>query len=264
METKKDWNALFDAYDKQTVIKAKIIEFTGKGFQVEVFGVSAFLPGSQLGYRPSDESYNMVGQTIDVVVLKINPFENNIVVSAKSIVEEAKKISQKSAYDEVEIGSIVKGTVKNVTSYGVFVSLGDIDGLIHIKELSYKRINNAIEMYPKGMALDVMVISKDMRSNGPRIGLSLKALERSPWENVPVDYIPGKSIIGTIRAIQDYGVFLEIEPGIQGLLHRTEIPSSLQKDGIKNHFEKQQVLQVIIKEIDVENKKLTFMFGQNK
>ena len=95
METKKDWYALFDAYDKQTVIKAKVIEFTGQGFQVEIFGVSAFLPGSQLGYRPSEESNNMVGQTIDVVVLKINPFENNIVVSAKSIVEEAKKISQK-------------------------------------------------------------------------------------------------------------------------------------------------------------------------
>lgn len=214
------WDTLERAMRDQLLVSGRVVERTKGGLMVDV-GVPAFMPGSQVDIRPIHDLDQFVGQDIPVKVLKINRRRGNVVVSRKLAIEEDLKARKNTALEHLFEGAVVTGVVKNLTEYGAFVDLGGIDGLLHVSDMSHGRVNHPSEMVHVGDELTVKVLKFDREKE--RISLGLRQLTPDPWETLPGRCPQGSRVIGRVMSITDYGAFVEIEPGVEGLIHISEM-----------------------------------------
>ncbi len=214
------WDNLERAMREQLLISGRVTERTKGGLMVDV-GVPAFMPGSQVDVRPAHDLDQFVGQDIPVKVLKLNRRRGNVVVSRKMAVEEDQKAQKERALEHLFEGAVVAGTVKNLTDYGAFVDLGGIDGLLHVSDLSHGRVTHPSEVLTVGAEITVKVLKFDKGKE--RISLGMRQLHPDPWETLPERCPAGSRVVGRVMSITDYGAFVEIEPGVEGLIHISEM-----------------------------------------
>ncbi len=253
------WDKIKEAYQSNQTIEAKVLRTVKGGLMVEVFGVNAFLPGSQLDLTRVKNIPSYVGKTIPVKVIKINKARKNIVVSRREVLlEEQEKLRQKLM--EIRPGDVIEGVVKNVTDFGAFVDIGGIDGLIYISELSWTKIGHPSEVVKPGDKVKVKVLEVDPENM--KISLSLKLLQPHPWEKVKEKYPVGTTVRGTVKKIIDYGIFVELEPGIEGFVHISEMkwgkpprhPSEVVKEGAR--------VDVVVLNVDIEKQRISLGMKQ--
>jgi small subunit ribosomal protein S1 len=214
------WDTLERAMREQLLVSGRVTERTKGGLMVDV-GVPAFMPGSQVDTRPSHDLDQFLGQDIPVKVIKLNRRRGNVVVSRKMAIEEDLKARKERALEHLEEGAVVSGTVKNLTEYGAFVDLGGIDGLLHVSDMSHGRVTHASEVVRVGDELTVKILKFDRAKE--RISLGLRQLTPDPWETLPQRCPAGSKVVGRVMSITDYGAFVEIEPGVEGLIHISEM-----------------------------------------
>ena len=219
--TIKAWDRVNDAHDKEEIVQGFVKCRTKGGMIVDVFGIEAFLPGSQIDVKPIRDYDQYVGKNMEFKVVKINHEFKNVVVSHKALIEADIEEQKKEIIGQLEKGQVLEGVVKNVTSYGVFIDLGGVDGLIHITDLSWSRINHPSEIVELDQKLNVVIL--DFDDNKSRIQLGLKQLEKHPWEALSDDIQIGSKIKGKVVVIADYGAFVEVAEGVEGLVHVSEM-----------------------------------------
>ena len=215
------WNRLTDLYESGETIVGKIVRRIKGGMVVEIDSIQAFLPGSQLDVHPVQDFDQYIGQEMEFKVVKVNRLRKNIVLSRKALLEDSLKEQRESLLQDIEVGQKLEGRAKNITDFGVFIDLGGVDGLLHITDLSWGRVNHPSELVKVGETLNVKVIDYD--SERKRISLGLKQLTPHPWESVPEKYPVDTIINGKVVSMTNYGAFLEIEKGVEGLVHISEM-----------------------------------------
>lgn len=215
------WDAVNKAHDSQEIVNGYIKARTKGGMIVDVFGIEAFLPGSQIDVKPIRDYEQFVGKTMEFKVVKINPEFKNVVVSHKALIEADIEGQKKEIIAQLEKGQVLEGTVKNITSYGVFIDLGGVDGLIHITDLSWSRVNHPSEILEDGQTVKVVIL--DFDDEKTRIQLGMKQLEAHPWDALSADLKVGDKVKGKVVVLADYGAFVEIAPGVEGLIHVSEM-----------------------------------------
>ena len=216
----KVWEAIERAYQQQTPLPGRVIDRIKGGLSVDI-GARAFLPGSQVDMRPVRNLDGLKGQEIQVKVIKLNRKRGNIVVSRKLVLEEENTVRKERTLNALFEGAVVRGVVKNITDYGVFIDLGGIDGLLHVTDLSWGRVNHASEILQANDEVDVVVLKFDRDKE--RVSLGLKQLYEDPWANVGQKFPVGYRVRGRVVSITDYGAFVELEPGVEGLIHISEM-----------------------------------------
>ncbi len=216
----KMWDDVVAIYEEKGTISGKIVERVKGGLSVDI-GFPAFLPGSQVSTHPVKDLDRYVGQTMDFQILKYDKKRNNVVLSRKAILEVEREEKKKKTLEVIEEGKIVEGVVKNVTDYGLFIDLGGIDGLLHITDMSWGRIRHPSESFSRDDKITVKVLSFDREKE--RVSLGLRQLTENPWNSITEKYPVGSIIEGKVISIMDYGVFVEIEPGVEGLVHVSEM-----------------------------------------
>jgi small subunit ribosomal protein S1 len=256
----KVWDRVMHAHETGEVLEGKIIKRIKGGMVVDLFGMEAFLPGSQIDIRPIRDFDVFVGQTMDFKVVKVNVPTENVVVSHKVLVEEEIADQRNAILEGLEKGQILEGTVKAITDFGVFVDLGGVDGLIHITDLSWGRINHPNEI----VSLDetIKVVVTDFDEEKKRISLSLKKLLPHPWENIESKYHIGDKVSGRVVSLTDYGAFIEIEKGIEGLIHNSEMSWTQHIKHPSQVVAMGQVIEAVILSLDKEEKKISLGIKQ--
>ncbi|HYY41529.1 MAG TPA: 30S ribosomal protein S1, partial [Pyrinomonadaceae bacterium] len=215
------WDDLEKAYRDGTPVKGRIIERVKGGLRVDVDGVAAFLPGSQVDSRPVRNLESLRNQEIEAKVIKLNRKRSNVVLSRKAILDEQNESKKGSTLNQLEEGIIVEGQIKNLTDYGAFVDLGGIDGLLHVTDMSWGRLQNPAELFKVGENVQVKVLKFD--KDRERVSLGYKQLLPDPWESVEERFIIGTRVNGKVASVTDYGAFVELEPGVEGLVHVSEM-----------------------------------------
>jgi len=215
------WKDLRNIHETGEIIKGQIIRRIKGGMVVDLSGVQAFLPGSQIDIRPVKDFDQYINKEIDLRVVKFNEMRKNVVVSHKAIIEDTLAEQRDELFSKLEVGSVIDGRVKNITDFGVFVDLGGIDGLLHITDLSWGRVNHPSEIINMDDELTVKIIDFDQDKR--RVSLGLKQLTPHPWENIQSQYPEGSSVSGKVVSMTNYGAFIEIKPGIEGLIHVSEM-----------------------------------------
>ena len=256
----KIWDRVIDAYDKEAIIPGKILKRIKGGMVVDLMGIEAFLPGSQIDIRPVRDFDAFVGQTMDFKIVKINIPTENVVVSHKALIEETIADQRKEILEGLEKGQILEGTVKAITDFGVFIDLGGVDGLIHITDLSWGRINHPSEVVRLDEKIKVVVTDYDMEKK--RISLSLKQLLPHPWENIENKYKVGDKVSGRVVSLTDYGAFIEIEKGIEGLIHISEMSWTQHISHPSQFVSMGQVVEAVILSLDKGDKKISLGMKQ--
>ena len=254
------WEKVLRAHDTGEIIDGKIIKRIKGGMVVDLIGMEAFLPGSQIDIRPIRDFDALVGQTMDFKVVKVNIPTENVVVSHKVLIEEEIADQRKAILESLERGQILEGVVKAVTDFGVFVDLGGVDGLIHITDLSWGRINHPNEVVKLDETLKVVVTDYDEAKK--RISLSLKKLLPHPWENIDEKYKIGDKVSGRVVSLTDYGAFIEIEKGIEGLIHNSEMSWTQHIKHPSQVVAMGQIIEAIILSLDKDEKKISLGIKQ--
>ncbi len=249
------WKSLREAFESEKVITGKIIRRIKGGMVVDLGAVQAFLPGSQLDVRPITDFDIYLDKEIELRIVKLNEARKNIVVSHKLIIEESLIEQREALFQEIQIGSIMEGRVKNITDFGVFVDLGGIDGLLHITDLSWGRVNHPSEMIQINEEITVKVIEYD--SERKRVSLGLKQLTPHPWDEVEIKYPIGSVVKGIIVSLTNYGAFIEIEPGVEGLIHVSEISWTRHIKNPSEEYSMGDEVEAKVISIDVEEKKIS-------
>ena len=249
------WQNLREAYDNEEVITGKIIRRIKGGMIVDLGVVQAFLPGSQLDVRPITDFDLYLDKEIDLRIVKLNEARKNIVVSHKLIIEESLLEQREALFQEIEIGSIMDGRVKNITDFGVFVDLGGIDGLLHITDISWGRVNHPSEMIALNDEITVKVIEYDAERK--RVSLGLKQLTPHPWDEVEIKYPIGVIVEGTVVSLTNYGAFIEIEPGVEGLIHVSEISWTRHIKNPSEEYSMGDKIEAKVISIDSEERKIS-------
>ncbi len=219
----KAWQKILDAYKNGGVLKGRVKERVKGGFRVDIDGFSTFLPGSQVGVDKVVDFDALVGKTLDLKPISVNEEKKNVVVSRKVIIEEAERQKRKEFFEKIKEGMIVEGVVKNITDYGVFVDLGGVDGFMHITDMSWRRVNHPTDLVKKDEKIKLVVVRISDENRGKRIYLGLKQLQENPWLKIAEELKEGDIITGKVSRIVDYGVFIEVDEGIEGLVHRNEL-----------------------------------------
>ncbi|MBO8444590.1 MAG: 30S ribosomal protein S1 [Bacteroidetes bacterium] len=217
----RSWDMVNDAYNNNEIVKGYVKTRTKGGMIVDIFGIEAFLPGSQIDIKPIRDYDQFVDTTMDFKIVKINQEFRNVVVSHKALIEAELEQQKSEIISKLEKGQVLEGTVKNITSYGVFVDLGGVDGLIHITDLSWGRINHPEEVVQLDQKIRVVIL--DFDESKKRIALGLKQLTVHPWDALDPNLKVGDKVKGKVVLIADYGAFVEIEPGVEGLIHVSEM-----------------------------------------
>jgi small subunit ribosomal protein S1 len=254
------WDAVKGAHDSGELIDGKIVRRIKGGMVVDLMGVDAFLPGSQIALRQVPDFDALVGQGMRLKVIKINKVRRNIVVSRRAVLEEERQKQREKLLKEIEVGQVREGLVKNITDFGVFIDLGGVDGLLHITDMSWGRISHPSELVALSDKMNVKII--DFDKNSGRISLGLKQLTPYPWENIEERYPVGKKIKGKVVSITDYGAFVELEKGVEGLIHISEMswtqhikhPSRLMAIG--------DMVEAKVLSVDKENEKISLGIKQ--
>jgi len=219
--TLKAWDKVNELHETGEIVNGFVKSRTKGGMIVDVHGIEAFLPGSQIDVKPIKDYDQFVGKTMEFKVVKINPEFKNVVVSHKALIEADIEGQKKEIIAQLEKGQVLEGTVKNITSYGVFIDLGGVDGLIHITDLSWSRVNHPSEILEDGQTVKVVIL--DFDDEKTRIQLGMKQLEAHPWDALSADLKVGDKVKGKVVVIADYGAFVEIAPGVEGLIHVSEM-----------------------------------------
>ncbi len=257
---KKIWKKILEAYENEEIITGKIIRRIKGGMVVDLTGVEAFLPGSQIDVKPIRDFDALVGKTMDFKIVKVNIPTENIVVSHKVLIEEKYADKRKKILESLEVGQILEGTVKAITDFGVFVDLDGVDGLIHITDLSWGRINHPKEVVELDQPIKVVVT--DFNKEKKRISLSLKQLTPHPWENIDEKYHVGDKVSGKVVSLTDYGAFIEIEKGIEGLIHISEMSWTQHISHPSQFVSMGQVVEAVILSLDKDEKKISLGMKQ--
>jgi len=256
------WDKINEAYDKEEIIEGFVKCRTKGGMIVDVFGIEAFLPGSQIDIKPIRDYDAYVGKTMTLKIVKINHEFRNVVVSHKALVEAELEAQRAEMMKKLEKGNIVEGTVKNITSYGVFVDLGGIDGLIHITDLSWGRINHPEEVVELDQKINVFILDFDEQRK--RIALGLKQLYPHPWDALDENLQVGDKVTGRVVVIADYGAFVEIQPGVEGLIHVSEMSWSLHLRSAQDFLKVGEEVEACILTLDREERKMSLGIKQLK
>ncbi len=254
------WAKVVKAHETGEIIQGKILKRIKGGMVVDLMGMEAFLPGSQIDIRPIRDFDAFVGQTMDFKVVKVNIPTENVVVSHKVLVEEEIADQRDAILNSLEKGQILEGTVKAITDFGVFVDLGGVDGLIHITDLSWGRINHPNEVVKLDQIIKVVVTDFDEEKK--RISLSLKKLLPHPWEDIDNKFKIGDKVSGRVVSLTDYGAFIEIEKGIEGLIHNSEMSWTQHIKHPSQVVSMGQVVEAIILSLDKEEKKISLGIKQ--
>ena len=253
--TIKAWDRVNDAHDKEEIVQGFVKCRTKGGMIVDVFGIEAFLPGSQIDVKPIRDYDQYVGKNMEFKVVKINHEFKNVVVSHKALIEADIEEQKKEIIGQLEKGQVLEGVVKNVTSYGVFIDLGGVDGLIHITDLSWSRINHPSEIVGLDQKLNVVIL--DFDDNKSRIQLGLKQLEKHPWEALSDDIQIGSKIKGKVVVIADYGAFVEVAEGVEGLVHVSEMSWSTHLRSAQDFVNVGDEVEAVVLTLDREERKMS-------
>jgi small subunit ribosomal protein S1 len=254
------WKRLEEAHELGKTVVGIIMERVKGGFTVDIDHVPAFLPGSLVDVRPVRDTSYLEGKPLEFKVLKVDQRRNNVVVSRRAVVESESITERKALLEQLQEGAIVKGVVKNLTDYGAFLDLGGVDGLLHITDISWKRIKHPTEVVNIGDEIECKVLKFD-RERG-RVSLGLKQLSEDPWANIARRYPPGTRLFGKITNIADYGCFVEIEPGVEGLVHVSEMDWTNKNVHPSKVVHLGQELEVMALDIDEERRRISLGIKQ--
>ena len=256
----KAWDRVNAAHDSGEVVQGFVKCRTKGGMIVDVFGIEAFLPGSQIDVKPIRDYDQYTNKNMDFKVVKINHEFKNVVVSHKALIEADIEEQKKGIIGQLEKGQVLEGTVKNMTSYGVFIDLGGVDGLIHITDLSWSRINHPTEILELDQKLNVVIL--DFDDNKSRIQLGLKQLSAHPWDKISDDLKEGDRVKGKVVVIADYGAFIEIEEGVEGLVHVSEMSWSTHLRSAQDFVKVGDEVEAIVLTLDRESRKMSLGIKQ--
>ncbi len=256
----KVWARVMDAFENEKIISGKILKRIKGGMVVDLIGIEAFLPGSQIDIRPVRDFDAFVGQTMDFKIVKVNIPTENVVVSHKVLIEETISDQRKEILEKLEKGQILEGIVKAITDFGVFIDLGGVDGLVHITDLSWGRINHPSEVVKLDEKIKVVVTDFDKEKK--RISLSLKQLLPHPWGNIDEKYKIGDKVGGRVVSLTDYGAFIEIEKGIEGLIHISEMSWTQHISHPSQFVSMGQIVEAVILSLDKDEKKISLGMKQ--
>lgn len=258
--TIKAWDRVNDAHDKEEVVQGFVKCRTKGGMIVDVFGIEAFLPGSQIDVKPIRDYDQYVGKNMEFKVVKINHEFKNVVVSHKALIEADIEEQKKEIIGQLEKGQVLEGVVKNITSYGVFIDLGGVDGLVHITDLSWSRINHPSEIVELDQKLNVVIL--DFDDNKSRIQLGLKQLEKHPWEALGDALEVGSKVKGKVVVIADYGAFVEVAEGVEGLVHVSEMSWSTHLRSAQDFVNVGDEVEAQVLTLDREERKMSLGIKQ--
>ena len=256
----KSWDRINEAFEKDEVINGYVKSRTKGGLIVDVFGIEAFLPGSQIDVKPIRDYDVFVDKTMEFKVVKINHEYKNVVVSHKALIEDELEAQKVEIIAKLEKGQVLEGTVKNITSYGVFIDLGGVDGLIHITDLSWGRINHPEEVVELDQKLKVVIL--DFDENKKRIALGLKQLTPHPWDSLDTDLKVGDKVKGKVVVLADYGAFIEISSGVEGLIHVSEMSWSQHLRTAQDFLKVGDEVEAVILTLDREERKMSLGMKQ--
>ena len=258
----KSWDRVNEALENNEVITGYIKCRTKGGMIVDVFGIEAFLPGSQIDVKPIRDYDVFVGKTMEFKVVKINQEFKNVVVSHKALIEAELEQQRKEIISKLEKGQVLEGVVKNITAYGVFIDLGGVDGLIHITDLSWGRVNNPSDIVEVDQKLNVVILDFDEEKK--RIALGLKQLMPHPWDALPADLKEGDRVKGKVVVMTDYGAFVEVAPGVEGLIHVSEMSWSQHLRSAQDFLKVGDEVEAQVLSLDRENRKMSLGLKQLK
>ena len=258
----RSWDRVNEALENDEIIKGYVKCRTKGGMIVDVFGIEAFLPGSQIDVKPIRDYDVYVGKTMEFKVVKINQEFKNVVVSHKALIEAELEQQKKEIIGKLEKGQVLEGTVKNITSYGVFIDLGGVDGLIHITDLSWGRVNHPNEIVQLDQKLNVVIL--DFDDEKKRIALGLKQLTPHPWDALSADLKVGDTVKGKVVVMADYGAFVEIAPGVEGLIHVSEMSWSQHLRSAQDFMKVGDEVEAVVLTLDREERKMSLGIKQLK
>ena len=258
----RSWDRVNEALEKDEIIKGFVKCRTKGGMIVDVFGIEAFLPGSQIDVKPIRDYDVYVGKTMEFKVVKINQEFKNVVVSHKALIEAELEQQKKEIIGKLEKGQVLEGTVKNITSYGVFIDLGGVDGLIHITDLSWGRVNHPNEIVTLDQKLNVVIL--DFDDEKKRIALGLKQLTPHPWDALSADLKVGDTVKGKVVVMADYGAFVEIAPGVEGLIHVSEMSWSQHLRSAQDFMKVGDEVEAVVLTLDRDERKMSLGIKQLK
>ncbi len=256
----KVWEKIKDVHANNEVVKGQVIKKIKGGVVVDLYGIEAFLPGSQIDLRQIPDLDSLVGKMLDLRVIKVNKLRRNVVVSRRVVLEEEREKMRDIIIQDIQKSQIRKGAVKNITDFGVFVDLGGVDGLLHITDMSWSRINHPGEMVQLGQEITVKILDYD--ENKERISLGMKQLQPHPWEGIRSKYPEGTKVKGKVVNITDYGAFVEIEQGIEGLIHISEMSWTKHVKHPKSILEVGSEVEAMVLKIDEESEKISLGLKQ--
>jgi small subunit ribosomal protein S1 len=256
----RTWSRLEQAFEKQEIVKGIINGRVKGGFTVEIDFVRAFLPGSLVDVRPVRDPSYLEGKTLEFKVIKLDQKRNNVVVSRRAVVEQEYSAARSELLEKLQEGAVVKGTVKNLTDYGAFVDLGGIDGLLHITDMAWKRVKHPSEVVTVGDEIDVRILKFDRERQ--RVSLGIKQLGNDPWQAIGRRYPTGTRLFGKVTNIADYGCFVEIEEGVEGLVHVSEMDWTNKNVNPSKVVHIGQEVEVMVLDIDEERRRISLGIKQ--
>src|SRR5437867_6004832 len=254
------WEKIRIAYESDQPVEGTLMKKIKGGVVVNVMGVDAFLPGSQIALRRVPNIDELLGQSYEFKIIKLNKRRRNIVVSRRVILETERASKREHLMKELEVGQVRKGVVKNITDFGAFIDLGGVDGLLHITDMSYGRVSHPTEMVQIGHEVSVKVLDIDWQRE--RISLGMKQLQSYPWKDVAEKYPVGTRVQGKVVSITNYGAFVELEPGIDGLIHISDMSWTKRVQHPSEVVKKGDSVDVIVLNIDAENKRISLGLKQ--
>jgi len=258
----RSWDRVNEALDKDEIIKGFVKCRTKGGMIVDIFGIEAFLPGSQIDVKPIRDYDVFVGKTMEFKIVKINQDFKNVVVSHKALIEAELEQQKKEIISKLEKGQVLEGTVKNITSYGVFIDLGGVDGLIHITDLSWGRVSHPEEIVQLDEKVNVVIL--DFDDEKKRIALGLKQLTPHPWDALSADLKVGDKVSGKVVVMADYGAFIEIAPGVEGLIHVSEMSWTQHLRSAQDFMKVGDDVEAVVLTLDREERKMSLGIKQLK
>ncbi|WP_374363315.1 30S ribosomal protein S1 [Cloacibacterium sp.] len=258
--TLKAWDRVNEYHESGEIVNGFVKSRTKGGMIVDVFGIEAFLPGSQIDVKPIKDYDQFVGKTMEFKVVKINPEFKNVVVSHKALIEADIEGQKKEIIAQLEKGQVLEGTVKNITSYGVFIDLGGVDGLIHITDLSWSRVNHPSEILADGQTVKVVIL--DFDDEKTRIQLGMKQLEAHPWDALDANLKVGDKVKGKVVVLADYGAFVEVAPGVEGLIHVSEMSWSTHLRSAGDFVKIGDEVEAVVLTLDREERKISLGIKQ--
>jgi len=256
----RTWTRLEEAFNKSEIVNGVITGRVKGGFTVEIENVRAFLPGSLVDVRPVRDTSYLEGKPLEFKVIKLDQKRNNVVVSRRAVVEQEFSAERSALMENLQEGAVVRGTVKNLTDYGAFVDLGGIDGLLHITDMAWKRVKHPSEVVKVGDEIDVRILKFDRERS--RVSLGLKQLGADPWENISRRYPPHTRVFGKVTNIADYGAFVEIEDGVEGLVHVSEMDWTNKNVNPAKVVHTGQEVEVMVLDVDEERRRISLGLKQ--